>query len=58
MQYTVVLSVVSAGDLAEKVSSYILDGWKPLGGVAITSHEFGEFEESATLIWAQAMVKE
>ena len=58
MTYTIAFSSESISDLTEKVNNLISEGWRPQGGVSVTSHTFVEIEEIPTVLYLQAMIRE
>ncbi len=51
MQYTIVCYTTLPEKLSQKVNEHIKDGWKPIGGVAVSVQDGEEH-------FYQAMVKE
>ncbi len=57
MNYTIVFSNESISDITQKVNEHIANGWKPIGGISTTSHDF-KLGAGTDLVYLQAMVKE
>ena len=57
MKYAVIYSNDSVGDIIQKVSESISEGWKPIGGICVTSFDF-KIGHGADLIYMQSMIKE
>jgi hypothetical protein len=58
MEYQVIVSAESLQDLINKVNEEIRLGWKPQGGVSMTSHVFTDLGNKPALIYVQAIIKE
>ena len=58
MTYEIVFSTESIDDIVTKVNDMIAEGWKPQGGISVTSHIFSSLGDTPTVIYTQAMIKE
>jgi hypothetical protein len=57
MKYSIVFSTKAISELTEQVNAKISEGWKPLGGIAIGSHDFN-IGQGPEMVYLQAMTKE